>query len=59
MAKGAGVFTGSNPVRARASGLMGRSSTTDSNIGELFGALFVELVILAVLRQKFRKHHGG
>lgn len=60
MAKAGGsIFTGSNPVRARASGLLGRSASTQSVTGELLGVVIVELLILAALRQKFRKHHGG
>ncbi len=54
------LFTGSNPVRARASGLAGGSGDTDSVSGELLGAIVVEMLILIVMRKYFgAKRHGG
>lgn len=51
--------SGANPIRARASGLMGSASDTASHIGELLVMVVVELAILAVIRKKFIRHHGG
>ena len=51
--------SGANPIRARASGLMGNPGDTSSHIGELLTMVIVELVILALIRKKFIRHHGG
>lgn len=54
------MFTGSNPVRARASGLQSGADETESVSGELLGAIVVEMAILLALRRYFgAKRHGG
>ena len=53
------LANGSNPFRSRASGLMGNAADTGSHIGELLGIVVVEILILAVLRKKLSRHHGG
>ena len=49
-----------NPMRAGAAGsIAGNPEDTQSHVGELLFMVIVELALLAVLRKKFKKHHGG
>lgn len=56
---GTSRLASNNPLRARASGLLGGSGDTNSHIGELLFMVVLELALLAVLRKHFSRHHGG
>jgi hypothetical protein len=50
---------GQNPLRAGASGLSSMANGTGSHTGELLFVVLVEFVILALMRKKLQRHHGG
>lgn len=57
---GTSRLASANPMRAKAAGnLLGAPEETDSHIGELWVIVLVEILILALLRRKFSKYHGG